>query len=170
MFDLTLIVLARALHVMSGVAWAGATFMLASVIVPLMLRHADEGAGRWLGLAARRAGMASAGAALLTIASGIYLFVALHPHDDSLNGHVLKIGASAALLSLAVAFLVSRPAGRKLGQLQMSAVAGESRSAQVEQERARLRRRMAISTRVAAALLGLSILAMATFRYAGAFS
>ncbi|MBR0344355.1 MAG: hypothetical protein IJI03_03730, partial [Rudaea sp.] len=89
MLQIDLIVRARAIHVIAGVAWAGATFMLASVIVPIALRHGAEGAGRWMGLAARRAGMSSMIAALLTVLSGIYLFAVLHAQDASAGGFVL---------------------------------------------------------------------------------
>jgi uncharacterized membrane protein len=46
MTNMELIVLVRAVHVMAGVIWAGATFILAAVIVPIAVRH-GEGAGRW---------------------------------------------------------------------------------------------------------------------------
>ncbi|HEX7917131.1 hypothetical protein, partial [Rudaea sp.] len=120
MFNIDLIVLARAVHVIAGVAWAGATFMLASVIMPIAVRHGAEGAGHWMGLVARRAGMSSMVAALLTVLSGIYLFVALHSHDASTSGFVLKTGALAAILSIGVGILLGRPAGIELGRLQQT--------------------------------------------------
>jgi uncharacterized membrane protein len=163
----TLIVLARAIHVMSGVAWAGAAFVLAIVVVPLLARQ-PEGAGAWLGLVARRAGALVAVSAPLAILSGIYLFATLHQHDDSAGGSVLKTGAAAALAAAAVGALFSRPAGRKLMQLnQESAQAGAASSDAIRQL-ATLRMRAAVSARVAAALLGVAVLAMATFRYAAA--
>src|SRR5258706_3242523 len=120
MSDFTLIVFAHAIHVMAGVIWAGTTFLLALVIMPLMLRHGAEGAGRWLGMAARRAGLFSLISALLTVVSGIYLFATLHRHDHSASELVLKTGAVAALLALAVGLLVGRPAGQRLGQLHQA--------------------------------------------------
>jgi uncharacterized membrane protein len=56
MLNIELITLARAVHVLAGVAWAGATFLLAAVIVPIAARHGAEGAGRWTGIIARRVG------------------------------------------------------------------------------------------------------------------
>ncbi len=170
MFNIDLIVLARAVHVIAGVAWAGATFMLASVIMPIAVRHGAEGAGRWMGLVARRAGMSSMIAALLTVLSGIYLFAALHEHDASAGGLVLKAGALAALLSIGVGILLARPAGIELGRLQQQLVPGAAPDQNALQRIDALRQRQVICVRVAAGLLGLAVLAMAVFRYATAIA
>lgn len=170
MSDTALIVLARAVHVMAGITWAGAAFVLAMVIVPLAARHAAEGAGRWLGMAARRAGKLAGISALLTVLSGIYLFAALHPHDDSASGFVLKSGAAAALLSLAVGLLVGRPAGLKLAQLQEASKDGSAPSAETARQLTRLRVRSAVGSWITAGLLGIAVLAMAVFRYASAMT
>ena len=168
MLESTFIVLARAIHVMSGVIWSGCAFVLAVVVVPLVARHGTEGAGRWLGLAARRAGTLIATSAPLAILSGIYLFATLHPHDGSASGIVLKTGAAAALLAAAVGILFSRTAGRQLLQLsQVSTQQGVS-SPDAGGQLAALRRRVAVSARLGAALLGVAVLAMATFRYVSA--
>jgi uncharacterized membrane protein len=170
MFNIDLIVLARAVHVIAGVAWAGATFMLASVIMPIAMRHGAEGAGRWMGLVARRAGMSSMIAALLTVLSGIYLFAALHGQDASTGALVLKTGALAALLSIGVGILLARPAGMELGRLQQTLAPGSAPEADTLRRIDVLRRRQLIGLRVAAGLLGLAVLAMATFRYATAIA
>jgi uncharacterized membrane protein len=169
-FDLMFIVLARAIHVMAGVAWAGGAFMLAGAVVPLSMQHGAEGAGRWLGLVAQRAGRASGIAALLTVLSGIYLFAALHPHDASVSGFVLKTGALAALLALAVGFLAARPAGQRIAKLQETQSSGTPPSPEALREIASLRRRAALSARVTAGLLALAVLAMGVFRYATALA
>lgn len=170
MHDLTIIVLARAIHVMAGVAWAGATFMLAGVVLPLAMRHGAEGAGRWLGLVAQRAGRAIGISALLTVLSGIYLFAALHPHDDSASGLVLKAGASAALLALAIGFLTGRPAAQRMAKLQEALSSGNSPAPEAMREMASLRKRAALGGRIAAGLLALAVLAMGVFRYATALA
>ncbi|HEY4038761.1 MAG TPA: hypothetical protein VGM15_08065 [Burkholderiaceae bacterium] len=162
------IVLARAIHVVSGVVWAGGIFLMAIVIVPLVARHGAEGAGRWLGMAGRRTGLAVATSAPLAILSGMYLFATLHPHDQSAGGVVLKTGAAAALLSAAVGVLFSRTAGRRLAQLTQPSAQQAAPSPEAAREMAALRTRIAVSARVAAALLGVTVLAMATYRYASA--
>ncbi len=166
--DFALIVLARAIHVIAGVTWAGATFMLAMVVVPLAARYGAVGAGRWFGMAARRAGVIVGMSALLTVLSGVYLFAALHPHDESAGGLILKSGAAAALLSLAVGLLIARPAGQTLEKLYDARLDGAASSSEASRQLAALRLRVALGSRVAAGLLGAAVLAMAVFRYAAA--
>lgn len=162
-----LIVMARVLHVIAGIGWAGSTFMLAGVIVPMTARYADEGFSRWAALIARRVGPIAGISGLLTVLSGIYLFATLHASDTSASGLVLRAGALAALLAF-VAGLVSRATGRKLATLTEVIVtsAPAPASSELGREIVGLRRRAAVSSRVTAALLGLAVLSMALFRYA----
>lgn len=166
MFNVELIALARAIHVMAGVAWAGAMFVLAGVIMPIAIGHAAEGAGRWTGMISRRLGMMSAISALFTILSGIYLFAVLHAHDSSAGGLVLKTGALAAVLSFVVGVVVGRPAGLQLAKLaeQKSSTAGPA--PEVQERLSALRKRAIWSSRLTAGLLGIAVLSMAVFRYA----
>ena len=170
MSTLALIVLARAIHVIAGVAWAGATFVLATVVVPMGNRYSAEGAGRWTGMIAGKVGPMSGIAALLTVASGVYLFAVLHPQDSSASGLVLKCGAAAALLSLAIGFLLGRPTGIALGRLNEQRATTAAPAADLLERMAKLRRRAALSSRLAAALLGVAVLSMAVFRYAQAIA
>src|ERR1700676_4931158 len=114
MANIELIVLARAIHVMAGVAWAGVTFTFASMIVPSAVRPNSEITAHRTTLIGRRVGPVFGISSLLTVLSGIYLFAALHPTDSSAGGLVLRAGA---LLSLLVGFFVGHPAGRRLAQL-----------------------------------------------------
>jgi hypothetical protein len=157
MSEVAFIVLARAIHVMSGVTWAGTAFVLATVI--------SQAPGNWPGNIARRAGVLSGISAVLTVLSGLFLFAVLHPHDNSVGGLVLKSGATAALLSLAVGLLIGRPAGRELARLHASRD-DTALSRGTIQQLSRLRTRTVVSARVAAALLAVAVLAMAVFRYA----
>jgi uncharacterized membrane protein len=168
MQNLELIVLVRMVHVMAGVIWAGATFVLAAVIVPIAARYGSEGAGRWTALVAGRVGPISGIAALLTVLSGGYLFATLHSHDSSAEGLVLKTGAVAALLSLAIGFLIGRPTGLKLARLSEQQSLGAAPPAELLQKISGLRLRATLSSRFTAALLGLAVVSMAGFRYAQA--
>lgn len=163
MTTVALILLARAIHILGGVFWAGSTFLLTWVIFPIGAQHAADGAGRWVGMIGRKAGPISGISALLTVLSGVYLMLVLHPGDRSASGIVLQAGAVAAVLSFFVGFFVGRPAGQKLVQLveQQSSTPSSAELAQ----RASLQKRAAISSRLTAALLGLAVLAMALFRY-----
>ncbi len=166
--NIELIVLARMVHVMAGVIWAGATFVLAAVIVPIAARYRTEGAGRWTAMVAGRVGPISGISALLTVLSGSYLFATLHSNDSSAAGLVLKVGAVAAFLSLAIGFLIGRPTGQKLARLSEQQSPTAEPPADVLQRMSGLRLRAELSSRFTAALLGLAVLSMAGFRYAGA--
>jgi len=165
MSSITLIVLARVIHIMAGVIWAGAAFMLAMIIVPIAARYGAEGFDRWTGVIARKVGPASGIAALVTVLSGVYLFASLHPHDHSASGVVLMAGAVAAVLSLATGFFLGRPAGRKLFELREQGPKSGAPSPELLQRLAALRNRVVLSSRATAALLGVAVLAMAAFRY-----
>lgn len=165
-----LIVLARAIHVLMGIIWAGSTFLLSLVIMPIAAKYGEEGAGRWIGVIARRVGPLSGISALLTILSGIYLFAMLHPQDDSIGGLVLKVGALAALLSFAVGFFIGRPTGISLAKLSESNSAKTAETSKELSHRvAQLRRRAALSSGFTITLLALAVLAMAVFRYVQVF-
>jgi uncharacterized membrane protein len=166
MTSVALILLARAVHIFGGVVWAGSTFLLTWVIFPIGHQHAVDGASRWVGMIARKAGPMSGISALLTVLSGIYLMLVLHPGDRSTSGMVLQAGAVAAVLSFLVGFMFGRPAGQKLLQLiqQQSSTPSATELAQRET----LRKRAALSSVVTALLLVLAVLSMATFRYAQA--
>jgi uncharacterized membrane protein len=166
--NMELIVLARLVHVMAGVIWAGATLVIAAVIVPIAARHGTDGAARWTAMVAGRAGHFLGISALLTVLSGSYLFATLHPKDASASGLVLKIGAIAALLSLVIGFLIARPTGLKLASLSEQHSIAPAPPAEMLQRMSGLRRRVVLSSRFTAALLGLAVLSMAGFRYAGA--
>jgi len=168
MSELTLIVLARAVHVMAGVAWAGAMFVMALVVMPLASRYADQGAGRWLGMVVQRAGQLSGISAMLTVLSGIYLFAVLHAHDDSASGLVLKAGAVAAVVSMVLGIVVGRRTGMELVRLEAENPTDAAATAARAARLATLRSRAKLSTRLTAALLGFAVLSMAVFRYATA--
>ena len=70
MSEIAFIVLARAIHVMSGVTWAGAAFVLAMVIAPIMVPKGSDIPSPWLGTVARRAGALAGISAVLTVLSG----------------------------------------------------------------------------------------------------
>ena len=157
-----LLLLARVFHIFGGVIWAGSMFALSFGVMPIGAQHAADGSGRFMGLVMRRLGPASGIAAIVTVLSGFYLFGTLHSGDHSVSGIVLGTGAVAGVLSLLVGVLIGRPAGMRLSELQMNPATAD------KAQLASLQRRAAVSGRVAGMLLGLAILSMAAFRYAGA--
>jgi hypothetical protein len=105
---------------------------------------------------------------MLTVLSGIYLMVVMHPGDRSAGGLVLQAGALAAVLSFFVGIFVGRPAGQKLLQLMQQQPSSPSAAELAQREG--LRKRAAISSMLTALLLLLAVLAMATFRYVQALA
>lgn len=159
MFSPTLIVLARAIHILAGVYWAGAMFVFVGSLLPAM----RSGGGPALVPVMKGIGMRTGIAAILTILAGIYLFAGLHAHDDSTGSKVLGIGATAAILAFIVAFFVNMPAGRKLAKLNANPPADPQQRAQ---QAAALQSRVTLGARLIAGLLGIAVLCMAVFRYA----
>jgi uncharacterized membrane protein len=159
--NLALIVLMRAVHVTAAIAWAGAVFIVAGVLVPLARRNGPD-VGRVVGIVTQRVGPVIGASGALAVISGLYLFAALHRDDQSSGALILGAGALAGTLSLAVGLFFGRPAGRALAAVNVGA--GTEATLQIS----RLRNRAAASARLMAALLALAILAMATFRFAPA--
>src|ERR1044072_6929538 len=81
-----LILLARAGHILGGVSWAGAIFMMSSTILPLAAKPGNEGFGQWVQPIGRKVGPAAGIAAILTILSGIYMIAVLAPSDRANRG------------------------------------------------------------------------------------
>lgn len=158
MFSPTLIVIARAVHILAGVYWAGGMFVFAGILLPALRK---EGAGAALVPVMKQLGMRTGIAGLLTILAGIYLFAALHAQDDSAGGKVLGLGASAAILAFLIALFVNMPAGRKLARLHASPAAKDQ-----ERVAAALQSRVRLGAGLIAGLLGIAVLCMAVFRYA----
>jgi len=129
------LILAAALHVLTTAFWAGTTFALA----------------RTGGAAAERLFAPQLVAALLAFASGGYLGHTLHAHAFGRPEQVLMaaIAASAAALLVQTAFV-----GLALRALRDGA-----------RDQARARAQVALAHRVAALLLGLAAIGMATARY-----
>ena len=129
------LILAAALHVLTTAFWAGTTFALA----------------RTGGAAAERLFGPQLAAALLAFVSGGYLGHTLHAHAFGRPEQVLMaaIGASAMALLVQAALV-----GHALGTLRDGA-----------RDQAPARARVALAHRVAAVLLGLAAIGMATARY-----
>jgi uncharacterized membrane protein len=131
------LILAAALHVLTTAFWAGTTFALA----------------RTGGAAAERLFGPQLAAALLAFVSGGYLGHTLHAHAFGRPEQVLI----AAIAASAVALLVQATlVGRTLRALRDGAR---------DHAHARARAQAALGHRVAAVLLGLAAIGMATARY-----
>ncbi|HKE94044.1 MAG TPA: hypothetical protein VKB34_07040 [Povalibacter sp.] len=154
MTSVPLILIARMLHVIAGILWAGVVFVIVSTVMPIARQHAKDGAERWTSMISQKAGPLSGIAAIVTLLSGVYLMIVMHRGDSTMSGLLLRIGALAGVLAFILGVAVARPLAMKLAR-------GTD-----EQGRDQMRRRLALSARLTAALVGIAVLCMASFRYA----
>lgn len=131
----TLLIIALSLHVLAAVFWAGGTFVMA--------RGAGDGP---------RLAKPMAGAALVTLLSGGYLWRALHGAAFGKPETVLMVGIVCALLAFAM-----QAGGGAVTRRQMARGALPPEGA---------RSRMTKIQRIAAPLLAITIVCMAAARYA----
>jgi len=161
---MSVIILARAVHVLSGVIWAGFAIIVGLALVgvpagetPHAARHARRSmVNRGLRIVAL--------AAILTLLSGAYLFSALHGGGGAPGEIALLLGAVSAVLALIVGAIGNGLPERRLAKLDETA-ARTRLSPEMSAEVAALDRRVVFSARVTAALLIMSVLAMGVARY-----
>ncbi|MBV8841132.1 MAG: hypothetical protein JO000_31730 [Alphaproteobacteria bacterium] len=129
------LILALVLHVLSGVFWAGSTFVMA----------------RGSGDQAKRLFRPQMGAALVAVASGAALWLLLHRGTPGIQERLLEAGAVSALLAAAVQAFGARA-------MRLASIAGAPDALATD--------RPALSQRIAAALLAITVICMAAARYA----
>jgi hypothetical protein len=166
-----LIVVLRFLHIVAGVFWAGAAFVVAGFILPTAAASGPEG-GRFVRRLALERGLTRSmvGAGVVAVAAGLILlwidsagFTA--GFMGSGMGVVLSIGGLAALGALATGFHAAATASR-LGRLGAT-IEGQGgppsseQAAQMQQYQARLASR----ARAVAAMLVIAVVCMAVARY-----
>ncbi|HUZ62536.1 MAG TPA: hypothetical protein VMU82_02375 [Acetobacteraceae bacterium] len=132
----TVLIVTVALHVLAGVFWAGSTFVLA--------RSGGEGA--------EALAYPQMGAAAVVVVAGLVLWGLLHAGGFGPQEQVLALGAVCAVAAAGVQGSISLPAVRRLRMANGPAAAC-------------LRGRIALGQRLAAGLLAITVIAMATSRY-----
>jgi hypothetical protein len=151
---MTIIAITRAIHILSGVIWAGFAIVLATLVMPNL---AAEGRGAFGQYMAKSGSRIAGGAAALTFFSGLYLFYAVHSGDHSATAVTLGIGALCAIAAGITGGAISGRAATQLGKLPPGPASAEQANA--------LRNRMMLGGRITASLLVLSITCMAVARY-----
>lgn len=151
---MTIIAIVRAIHILSGVIWAGFAIVVAALVMPSLAPEGRPAFGQYMA----KGGTRTAGiAAALTFFSGLYLMFRLHANDHSAMGATLGIGALLAILAGITGGAIT---GRTAGQLA-KLTPGPDTAAQM----AALRNRMTMGARITATLLALSVICMAIARY-----
>ncbi len=130
-----LLMLTLAFHVLSAVFWVGSTFTLARIG----------------GLGAERLFRPQMGAATLAVITGAMLWHLLHRGNFDIGEYTLALGAACAIAAAGVQGIFIGSSLRRRG--------GTSDAGLSE------RKRIAIGYRIAAILLGVTLLTMTLFRY-----
>ena len=166
------LLLARALHVVSGTMWAGGAVLLALYILPAARAAGPAGSAVLRELTAvRRLPEVLLGLAALTIFSGIYLLgVASGGFQPewlrSGRGVGYLLGGTAALIAFATGSAINIPTARRIGVLasQLQRI-GAAPTPEQEKTLRRLSRRLLHGTQAVAALVTIATTLMALARY-----
>jgi uncharacterized membrane protein len=164
MAGMTLIVVARALHIVASVVWAGFVIVIAVAIVGTPRGDSPIDARRIRQSVVSRGARIVAPAAVVSLLSGLYLFATVHAGAHSFTETLLALGAASAVLSFFVGAVGSGPAERRLARLDQATAAG-TRSERDAQTVLKFNQRVVITARLTALLLLIATLAMAIARY-----
>jgi uncharacterized membrane protein len=172
MSETTITLLLRLIHILAGVFWVGALFIMAGFLVPTV-RETGEAGGRFMQhlMLRRRLPVFLGIATLLTVLSGFTMYGRLVAATngawaDTRPGMAYGIGGLAAVLAAVLGMVISGSAGRRMTAIGQSvAQSGRPPSAEQQAEIERLRGRMSVGTRTAAGLLVVATGAMAIARY-----
>lgn len=166
-----LFLIARMLHVGTGVFWAGTLIFMAMFLMPSIRDAGPDGAKVAAGLMRRRFLDIMPAVAVLTIITGFYLYWRVSDgfsptYMGSINGMTFGVGAVAALIALGLGLGILRPAMLRAAALTQSAgqAAPEERDRAL-QLAAALRLRAAYFGRVIAWFLAIAVIAMSIGRY-----
>jgi uncharacterized membrane protein len=152
-----MLLLARLVHVVVGVFWAGTVIFNAWLLAPA-LRDAGPEGGKVMGALAKRGLMVILPiAGILTILSGLWLYRHAsvgfdHAYMRSRSGMTYGIGMVATLIAFMIGILVVRPTMAKLPTVDPA-------------EAPKLRARAATSSAIVALLVGVTVICMAVGRY-----
>lgn len=166
----TVAILLRLIHILAGVFWVGAVFLMAGFIFPTVRETGRQGGQFAQQLMLRRRLPVFLGVAMgLTMLSGLTMYglLASSTHGawaGSAPGIGYGVGGLAAILAAVVGMAISGTAGRRIAALSQQAGSGGLTPEQ-QAEMARLQSRGASGSRITAGLLAISVGAMAIARY-----
>src|SRR5262245_15876918 len=161
----------RFLHIVSGVFWVGGSLFAARFLMP-SLKAAGPAAGPVLAeLGKRRIPVAMMGAALVNVASGIWMMMIASGGAPGVwmrspMGRTIGLGAGLAILVVILGMVVGIPTNAKMGRIAAAAKQrGGPPTAEEAAELERLQARSATMALIASVLLFLATTAMAVARY-----
>src|SRR5262245_31755206 len=167
--DIEMVIL-RALHIVTGVFWAGSAFYLVSYVVPTIRKSWPPSSGLVSSLIGARFGRAIAIAALLSILAGLRMMWRLSAGFGggfmmSHYGLPLAIGGLCGIAAFVIGAAGIGPSTvRLIKALETAERASEPRDRQLAEARSELGK-FTGAVRVASALLGIAVLLMAIAQY-----
>jgi uncharacterized membrane protein len=170
MMDYALL-LARIIHVLTGIFWVGAMLFVTAFLIPSIAEVGPDGGKVMAALTRRKFMVVMPVIGTLTILSGLWLYWRASAgfqvdYMKSGPGHAYAFGAIFAIAGYVVGMTVTRPAMMKAGALsQSAATASESDRPAILAQAQAARKRGATAGKIVAWLLGLAALTMAVGRY-----
>jgi hypothetical protein len=158
----------RVLHILFAALWVGSAVFFTLYVSPALRTTGPDGAPVMAELMRRRMGGFIAGAAMLTVLSGLWMYwVFTNGFDGAIVGHgaglALGIGGLCGIIAAVIGGAVIGRAAERAGALSQQVAQlpeGEQRATTM-QTVAALQHRVAMSSRVAAVLLVAALVAMA---------
>jgi uncharacterized membrane protein len=170
--DQTLTLVLRFVHIVGGVFWVGAAFLMVGFIFPTVRETGPAGGGFMQEIMQRRRLPVFMNAAAgLTMLSGFIMYGRMTAATNGAwagtrTGMVLGIGGLATVLAAIIGGSVVGRGGQKLAKIGASVQAsGGAPSAEQAAEIGALQTRMGKAMRVVAGLLFVAVTTMATARY-----
>jgi uncharacterized membrane protein len=164
------VLLLRAIHILSGVCWVGAVVFIARFLLP-SVRAAGPAGGAVMSQLGRRLPIFLSLTAIFAVLSGLGLYWRDSGGFTSAwlstpSAMTFGTGGALAIVGLIVGASVNSPAGKRMGELagQMQRAGGPPSADQLA-EMQKLQGRLTSATTVVATLLLLATLAMAVARY-----
>jgi uncharacterized membrane protein len=171
MDDQTLTIVLRLIHILAGIFWVGAIFLMAGFLVPTARASGPEG-GRFMQqlMLRRRLSLFLAVAMLLTVISGFTMYARVAAATNGVwagtpPGIAYGVGGLAAILGAIMGGAISGSAARRIAAIGQGASPAGGLSAEQQAEMQRLQARTALGSRVTAGLLAIAAGAMAIARY-----
>jgi hypothetical protein len=171
MSEPTITIVLRLIHILAGIFWVGAIFLIAGFLVPTVRASGPEG-GRFMQhlMLRRRLSVFLLGAMLLTVLSGFIMYGRLVAATQGAwastpPGIGYGVGGLAAILAAIVGGAISGSAARRMATLGQQASQTGGLSPDQQAEMGRLQRRSALGSWVTAGLLAIAAGAMAIARY-----
>jgi uncharacterized membrane protein len=168
--DQTITLLLRLIHILAGIFWVGAIFLIAGFLLPTARATGRDG-GRFMQhlMQQRRLPVFLAIAMLLTVLSGFTMYGRLMAATNgawggTAPGIAYGVGGLAAVLGAALGMAVSGPAARRMAAIGQRAAQGGP-SAEEQAEIGRLQGRMVLGSRLVAGFVAVAAGAMAIARY-----